>query len=109
MTSSDAGAEVEALLEDDFEAKQTRVKGAPFMVCNAAQTDGSPKGLSRIPEDHLACYQISDAQGEPQFAGDVENVTDQFNPTGGRGPRHRPVAPPLREGEGCIGALMGAG
>jgi hypothetical protein len=79
LTSSDAGAEVEALLEDDFEAKQTRVKGAPFMVCNAAAQTGEPND---IPEDHLACYQLSDAQGEPQFPGDVENVTDQFNPTG---------------------------
>jgi hypothetical protein len=82
LTSSDAGAAVEALLEDDFEpeGKQTRVKGAPFMVCNAAQTQ--TREAFADPEDHLACYQISDAQGEPQFVAVVENVTDQFNLTG---------------------------
>jgi hypothetical protein len=82
LTSRGSAEDIDVLLEDGFETKQTTVKGEPFMVCNAAQTDRDPNGALADREDHLACYQISDAEGEPQFPGDVENVTDQFNPTG---------------------------
>jgi hypothetical protein len=78
LTSRDSAEDIDVLLEDGFETKQTTVRGEPFMVCNAVQI----KGAFADPEDHLACYQISDAQGEPQFPGDVENVTDRFNLTG---------------------------
>jgi hypothetical protein len=83
LTSRDPAEDVDVLLEDGFETKQTTVKGEPFMVCNAAQTNGA--SVDPDDDDHLACYQISDAEGEPQFPGDFEppvNVTDQFNPTG---------------------------
>ena len=54
------------------------------MVCNPAQTGAICEEPDDCPpEDHLACYQISDAQGEPQFVAVVENVTDQFNPDPG--------------------------
>jgi hypothetical protein len=53
------------------------------MVCNAAQALPTADILALSdPEDHLACYQISDLLGEPQFAADVETVTDQFNLAG---------------------------
>lgn len=79
LTSRDSAENPDVLLEDGFEAKQTTVKGEPFMVCNAAETGGV---IEADPDDHLACYQIDDAQGEPRFPGDVANVTDRFNPTG---------------------------
>ena len=78
LTSRASAEDIDVLLEDGFETKQTTVKGEPFMVCNAAQTNGAFADPDD-DDDHLACYQISDAQGEPQFPGDVENVTDQFN------------------------------
>jgi len=78
LTSRGSAENPDVLLEDGFEAKQTRVKGAPFMVCNAAEAGG----VFADPEDHLACYQIDDAEGGAQFPGDVANVTDRFNQTG---------------------------
>jgi len=70
-----------ALLEDDFEAKDTTVNPVPFMVCNAVQAlETADLAALSDPKDHLACYLISDVLGEPQFAGDVATITDQFNP-----------------------------
>jgi hypothetical protein len=66
-------------LEDEFETKRTRVKLDPYLVCNPVAVNGG----SIVDEtDHLACYLISDAQGEPAFEGAVATVVDEINPSG---------------------------
>lgn len=63
-----------ALLEDAFWANSSRVKLDPFWVCNPVTLGGGAAPLA--PEDHLACYKLSDAQGEPAFPGAIASVTD---------------------------------
>jgi hypothetical protein len=63
--SSDPGLEPQQIgLEDDFDAKRHTVKLKPTLVCNPVSVDGS---VVVNKDDHLACYALSDVDGEPTF------------------------------------------
>jgi hypothetical protein len=66
--------EQEVALVDQFETKDTVVT-RPFLLCNPVNKNG--EGVPH-PSQHLTCYKITDAPGQPPFEPQQPNVTDQF-------------------------------
>jgi len=67
-------AEREVDLSDQFETRATRVR-RPRLLCNPVDKEG--EGVPD-PENHLVCYMIKDASGQPKFQGIQVDVADQF-------------------------------
>jgi len=61
-------------LDDQFETKVTTVR-KPRMLCTPVEKNG--EGMI-APENHLTCYSIRDAAGQPKFQPRGVDVTDQF-------------------------------
>ncbi len=61
-------------LADQFEIKATTVI-KPFVLCNPVDKNG--EGVPD-PTNHITCYKIRDLGGQPPFAPQQPNVTDQF-------------------------------
>jgi len=63
---------------DAFEDKDLETV-KPDTFCTASSIDGVPAGA---PDDHLACYRIRDAKGEPKFPGtQVAAIDDLLSQT----------------------------
>jgi hypothetical protein len=65
-------------LEDDLEgfSRLMRVKPPPVMVCNPVTVPALGLIAEDAGEDHLACYQVSNVEGEPAFVEQAVAVSD---------------------------------
>jgi hypothetical protein len=67
-------------LEDDLEgfSRLMRVKPPPVMVCNPVSVPalGIAADVEDAGEDHLACFQVSNVEGEPAFVDQQVEVSD---------------------------------
>jgi hypothetical protein len=83
-------AEVQVRLEDDLEgfSRLMWAKPPPMVVCNPVSVsvqgdlviEADPADAG---EDHLACFQVSDVEGEPAFVEQTVQVSDVLTPLGG--------------------------
>ncbi len=66
----------DVLLADQFESRVTTVL-KPFLVCAPVdKNDEDPAAPASL--DHLTCFKIKDAPGQPRFLPVTVRVTDQF-------------------------------